>query len=521
MTATTREFAYHVDPDPEGFTVSATADRTPVTVSLRQWAFRLSAQQGNGIGLIRTRHLFDEIAAGLLLDWTPRDGRRPSDRYREWARKRAARVIHHRVLTEVKQLLSLVPDEVITTQRAVFAATYQTGAATRPELYRPEYAMLRRDIRRYRAAAAALTQSAFLVRQASIGQVKHSPEYAAVTAMAGRAGLKVTLGEAELWGAAEISYGPVFDRLAADWLGLFSPSGQPYTPLSRTLMNLPGGVPAGLLRYLAGFDLPRPVIDRVELLALLTAFSHMCGHERARKHLHLFTHAGRTDILRAMGLVSAATHVSASARRTVDIARTVAYLCDYPDEHRGNVVGLARKAVRWHQAAIQREAAATVERLGGDQAAALPPTPLPGVAGVEFLGTVARIAEEGAAMGNCVASYAESAVTGQCYLFHVEHGGEMATVEVALSGQVSQAEGPRNKPNAAARWGRRQLSQWDDAPDWKHEDGQPVIREEVDTLRLATLGEIRAVRDLSLAETDAQLARSLGEPASILEGKRS
>ena len=33
-------------------------------------------------------------------------------------------------------------------------------------------------------------------------------------------------------------------------------------------------------------------------------------------------------------------------------------------------------------------------------------------------------------MNNCIASYAESAVAGRCYLFHVTHDGEEASVEI-------------------------------------------------------------------------------------------
>jgi hypothetical protein len=63
---------------------------------------------------------------------------------------------------------------------------------------------------------------------------------------------------------------------------------------------------------------------------------------------------------------------------------------------------------------------------------------LPAVPGVRFLDSVAAIADEGAAMGHCAASYAESAVRGECYLFHVEHDGELATAEVAPDGRVVQ-----------------------------------------------------------------------------------
>lgn len=108
----------------------------------------------------------------------------------------------------------------------------------------------------------------------------------------------------------------------------------------------------------------------------------------------------------------------------------------------------------------EHEAAKTVRRLGGDKPAVLPPLPLPDIPGITFLGTVARIAEEGALMSNCVASYAESAVNGHCYLFHADHDGEMATIEVTRDGTVSQAEGPGNKPNTAARWARTALARW-------------------------------------------------------------
>jgi len=63
-------------------------------------------------------------------------------------------------------------------------------------------------------------------------------------------------------------------------------------------------------------------------------------------------------------------------------------------------------------------------------------------------------------MQNCAASYAERAVRGWCYLFHVVHDGEEATVEVDYAGRVVQAEGPGNRRNGAANWGRRVLSRW-------------------------------------------------------------
>ena len=63
-------------------------------------------------------------------------------------------------------------------------------------------------------------------------------------------------------------------------------------------------------------------------------------------------------------------------------------------------------------------------------------------------------------MNNCIASYAESAVAGRCYLFHVTHDGEEASVEIDPRGRVRQAEGPANTENRASRWAARQLAAW-------------------------------------------------------------
>ena len=68
--------------------------------------------------------------------------------------------------------------------------------------------------------------------------------------------------------------------------------------------------------------------------------------------------------------------------------------------------------------------------------------------------------EDGEAMKNCIATYADRAVKGNRYLFHVDHNGEAASVEVDWFGQVLQASGPSNTRNGAADWGRQVLGQW-------------------------------------------------------------
>jgi PcfJ-like protein len=461
-------FAFRVDPAPRGFTVSATSDRAPVTVTLREWEWNVTSEDpwpgGDNVGLVLTRQLVGEIAERMCRPLFAGD-RAANVRVKHGTTPRTARSIHHRVAAEVKRLHDQVPDEVLATQRAMFAATFGTYGTVLPELYRPGYAMLRRDIRSYRAAAAALACGRFLTETAAENAVKATPEFRAARITAERAGFKLSLGNPD----PDWDFSPdddsgretaILDRLASGWLGVFSPTARPYRSLNRTLMNLPGGIPASYLQCLAGLTLPRPITDRVELLAVLTWYGHAGHHETARQYRHLLLHASRADVTRAMAMVSAATHVPLSPRRTSDIARTTAYLCDYPDGHAGSITGLARKSIAWHRETAEREAAETVSRLGGDKPATLPPLPLPGIPGITFLGTVARIAEEGALMGNCVASYAERAADGDCYLFHADHDGEMATIEVTRDGTVAQAEGPRNRPNTAARWARAALARW-------------------------------------------------------------
>jgi hypothetical protein len=79
---------------------------------------------------------------------------------------------------------------------------------------------------------------------------------------------------------------------------------------------------------------------------------------------------------------------------------------------------------------------------------------------VRFLDTVGAICAEAERMQHCVATYVDLAVGGNCYLFHVEHKGEEATVEVGCEGAVRQAQGPRNQRIRAARWGKRVLEYW-------------------------------------------------------------
>jgi len=89
-----------------------------------------------------------------------------------------------------------------------------------------------------------------------------------------------------------------------------------------------------------------------------------------------------------------------------------------------------------------------------------PPIAVPDIPGVRFLSNVGDIQAEGEQMHHCITLYAERAVAGHSYLFHVDYEGNCASVEVDLRGQVRQSCGPRNKPTRASEHGARILRRW-------------------------------------------------------------
>jgi hypothetical protein len=474
LDAAAMKFQYQIEPQPGGFRVAATENRAPVCVELTEWHWKVTHPGGpeaQPVALIRTPVLVGEIARAMCSGWQPQNGR-----YARWKTDRRilldARAIYRRVETACERLLDTVPDEVLATQRAVFAATFTNGPDIGPELYAPEFAALRRDIRAYRAASAALVAGTDTTDLRAWAEIESAPEMEAVTALAAARGLSLIISYSG-WDAEPEARARYFlRRLAGGWMGLFSPDGRQYRPLNRTLMNLPGGVPPHLLMRLSRIRLERPVTDRAVLIALLAAAPELpwapqriqpppwWTPDPRRDWSQIIQHATHAQVTHAMAIAGVAMHRTLSPRRTGDILHAVRWITDYPGEHHGSITGLARKSARWHREQMQAEADKAIAELGGDRKTTVPPVPLPAAEGVEFLATVARVAYEGPQMNHCAASYAQAAVAGRCYLFHVEHGGEHATVEVLPQGEVGQVRGPGNRDNGACRYGRRVLARW-------------------------------------------------------------
>ena len=468
--------AWTVVDEPDGFRVEGGGRSVRVALRTTHWEIG-SGPDPLGLPLQPPSLVLSQVIPRLI---PPRMRDRPDEhRARRQDERRVRRAIGARVRRRVRRLLRRVDPLVLAVQRGQGLSPCDAEArgddllAMLPDLgwFRDED--VARDILAYPAAAIAAGNLDCLVDGWLRRLHGSSPDVAASAGdlvattgvpiphplFASAAGHEVLrhwmaglpLRECGALGAA-----------MRHWPDLFS-DGVGYGSLRRTLANLPGGMHDAAICALGNVHLPRPITDRLELL-VVTSFaneyeSSVVEKARLDRHAAVFLNARREQIERAMRRVGA--HIGEPRPLSQgDVDFFVGYLSDYPEEHRGTIVGLADKVIAWHGHEQERQRRVVLAELGVSTRAARPPIPLPEATGVRFLGTVAEIVREGADMGHCVATYAAAAVDGRCYLFRVERGGEAATVLVDRGGSVGEASGPENANNRAARWGSHVLGRW-------------------------------------------------------------
>jgi hypothetical protein len=401
--------------------------RQPVEVVRRKlWLEVKSGSETHKVAFCDFYNLVELIARLLLAPWTPPppDPEAPEiPEHRlgwlpEWAAKRTAWAICKRVHAQWKRLLAGVNPDILAVNNKVFSVSFGYGLPSilfNEELFRRPYVV--KDIIRFRAAAMA-------TRICDVWGVRNNP-----------------VEQMESWRSV---YVPEF--------------GVPYRSLNKTLTGLPGGVPLRLIKRLDQFVLPRPIHNRLELLVTLMTGGR--GYRRVEDNFRVFAFAEENQIRKCVELVANHCHWTLSIRRWRDVESVLSFVCDYPGQHRGNFVGLTKKAIDWHRNGQDEVIRRTIETHGELQKVAKPPIVVLEKEGIRFLDTVGQICAEGAEMEHCVASYIDRAMSGESFFFHVDRAGESATVEVDFVGHVTQAQGPRNCNNAAARWGARVLGSW-------------------------------------------------------------
>ncbi len=418
---------------PDGFRIEH-EQRPPVTVHLTRSCLLVTRdqQEARRIDLLCSGRQLTKEIAGIALGPVEPTGNPDPDRLMVEAWTLAPRIFEQR-----NRLLAKVDPAVLAVQELMATVGGSVVSAAQTEaLYRDPY--IARDILNYRAAAIALAYlesefwEHFCAQQLGTG-ADPSPE--------------------------------LFVQAMRNWRGLYSPTGVPYRSLNRTLMNLPKGIPPTLLCRLNRIRLERPILDRLELTALLAHAAHERPErdpEVVASQRWILQRATADQIRGAIARIATATERDLSPRRDRDVVFAIDYLADYPGPYQGTLEGLVRRAIRWHrEVAAQLQIEKLVTGLGGlERPTAQPPIPLPTIPGITFLATVGAVVEEGRRMENCIASYAQAAVSGDCFLFHIDHEEEMASAQVNPHGEIFQAEGPRNSENYAASWGWRQLDEW-------------------------------------------------------------
>jgi hypothetical protein len=382
-----------------------------------------------------------------------------------WLERLIARRIGADVRSAWADVTSRAHPDAIAVHRAVFAACGPgddrwPSVLFSPALYRRRFAV--RDITAHRAAAAAAGTIDILARDGLHERALASlpgPAAAADAAAPLIAAPREAIARAFASAAEQLdpSLGDEADAtLLEDWMALFSPpsDSRPSRSLRRTLMNLPGGVPARLLAWLRRAPIDRPFTDRLELLALLATAA--CADDRQLPAaLAAASRSTRKDVERMLRTVSRALRRPLDPRRASSVIEAVRFTLDRPDvSPSATLSGLAKRSAEWHRDITPATG------LDPSTPTARPPIPLPASPHIRFLATVRDIIMEAAAMHHCAASYAEKAARGECYLFHVSRNGEEATVEVLPTGEVAQARGPCNSINSACRWARSALARW-------------------------------------------------------------
>ncbi len=437
---------YKIEDKPSGFLIYAEG-RKPTWVQFNGYGFSVSDDDTPIkhfwpyaiTGIFEFRKMLGSIANNLMSTWQRPEayaGKRGEWSISAWAKKRTAMALAKRVKEKWIGLYTKAEPIVVDIQRNAFSAGCKVcDQLKNPKLYQCDKYLLN-DFAKYKAAARCISH--FSIDTEPNGKFMASP-----------------YGDdrhpLEFYGHSISHYN--------NWMDLYTGRNPATRALRKTLMNLPGGVPINML-----FDIKQrmptyPLLTRLELLTYL----HLCGRlyeEEKDSRFKVLERSSADDIRKALRITYEYLRESdISLRKSATIFAGLQHIFDCTEAHNGNIVGLAHKSVRWHRERRYLNAS-RYNNLPVDTLVKVPPIALPEVEGVKFLSTVKDIYDEGDSMGHCISSYADRAVRGSCFLFHIDFKKECASIEVDVNGSIVQAQGPHNRPNKAVNYARKVLGKW-------------------------------------------------------------
>ena len=460
-----------------GFSVEGGSDRVKVNISLRDAHWVLDDELGmhqEKFGFFEVAKLAKE-AAKITLEYEVDKVMDPDIKHIDKNRSTflLSKFLCKIISTQLKRLKTKIDPIILDVQRAIFTSSMGCGkVAMDSKFYTTASKYLLSDILKYRPAAVAtrylgepLALDYFSVEESDLDFIDVEEAY--------RKFLAGALGENNLYNEFDrkqwrnfyqcvpyeqripLPFGRCVELLE-NWKLLYSPDRTSYTALNKTLMNCPA-VPSRVLLKLRRVFLSRPIFNRIELMLNIECATLLM-------HKRVLSQSTETEICKAFKILRSATQNALSTRRSNSINFLVEYVNDYRVNFQGKLVELVRRSVRWHREQALNKKEDVIE-LHGDRPAAIPPIPLPNSnekLKVRFLDTVAAIASEGQEMKHCIATYINKALSGDSYLFHIDHleTGQVASVEVDRFGRVIQSRGPENFINTAAKQGESFLKEW-------------------------------------------------------------
>lgn len=269
-----------------------------------------------------------------------------------------------------------------------------------------------------------------------------------------------------------------------DWTLSFAYSNnEKYRSLMRTLMNLPNGIIVSDSLNFSGIILPEPVLTRFKFFAYSTIAAdaswkrviNQLDEERLNWELEVIKKSSEEDIKNAIKYMwyYFPNGYNNDFRKLVQIKLSLKMIFDYLGIL-GNwdIIGLARRSEIYHHNTemmrrAERERLTSLYEKREEELQQikksktfLPPIPLPENKNIKFLNSYKEVEKEGSIMNHCIAQYAEKAVGGKCYLFHIDYQNQMASVEVSPNGFVVQSYGPKDTTNNASKYGKDILGKW-------------------------------------------------------------